>query len=213
MLKNDSQWDTRMIGRIFQLVWDELTEHRKDKQLLDSQWAALPIHVFKGQKHWRWKIVVSTVAPHRELHVSLPRLTGSEFIPLARQLHGGDQSQSGQHGGLKVRELAICAQQFIYKLNRWNRNRGEKHDLRSDVAAELVRKKFPTYVSVRILPPPKEDQRDVMQERFDRAVELEAKWRTKLKLAQTKLAKQLKRKKHYAKKLAERQQAAQGEQA
>lgn len=150
--------------------------------------------------HWEWE----EGARAATLHLRLPKLTGAEFIPLLRQQHGGAATTSNvAHTTLESEQVAFIAQQVANSFFGWRH-----HDplrLNLSVRSALVRAKIPQYVPLRVRKPPKEEEpRDIVAERYKRVLELETRWKTKRKLAETKLKKLRLKRRHYEKQLAKR---------
>lgn len=196
-VKNSSQYDTRVLKRIFEATWHGLWASK----MKTPPETPLVIEVEKGQRNqrtwkWRWNPNERYV-----VEVKLPPLTGAEFIAIAREQHGGNV---GRHEALKAADVALCAQQAFYSTQGWHRRRGMKNSVLPAVLIAIERAELPTYIPIRVARERQEKQRDKLQEKYDRLVELEKKWQTRLKLSQTKLKKIRDRKKRYAKKLTER---------
>lgn len=204
-LQNSSQYDTVALRRIFAATWRGVYAVKGLKGTATQTWKLLAIQVRKGQRNVRY-----TWSPQDQhtLGFALPRLTGTEFIPLMRQQHGGDQSKSAQHGGLEAERIALAMQQAIYDMWSWKRQRGAKLVLLISVRAGLLRANIPVYVPIRVLKQRVEIPQDKLKEKYDQLGALEKKWTTKSKLAQTKLKKIRERRKRYAKQLAARKQGA-----
>lgn len=211
-IKNSSQYDTRTLGRIFKGAWNGFNRMRAVKigyvdnpQFRKSHPEPdITIHITKGprnQINWKWKMANRT---DKDVYVKLPPLTGTEFVAIMREQHGG---VAGTHASLTVDDVALIAQQIFYTINGWSRKQGRKNTLTIHTRAEVAMLEDRKFVPMRILKPKVERTRDQLQEKYDRAIELERKWTTKLKLAQTKLKKARERKKRYAKRLAERESA------
>lgn len=145
------------------------------------------------------------------LGIFLPKLTGAEFVVLLRQQHGGaparynpaipaarsDLAKAGIHTATFAQALQRTVAAHDYKDLNWYGTM-----LHPEIERELKKAKVPIYVPLRVIKPKKGPvPRDIVQERYKRVCELEARWQRKLKLAQTKLKKIRSKKKHYHKKL------------
>lgn len=197
-IRNASQYDTRILGTIFRLVWRELWAQKLGFH--DKLPTAPLIDIQTGRKYWRWKYNGKEAYA---IFVSLPQLTGDEFIALMRQQHGGPKTSTAV--GLRSEDVALCAQQAFYASNGWQRRRGGKNTL--NVHVRLALKAMPEFVPLRVRKLREEPTRDVVSERAARVSALLEKWQRKLKLAQTKIKKLRARQKHYQRKLSQRSAA------
>lgn len=159
-------------------------------------WSTCEVHIKSGRrtKGWHWKFHTPYL-----LIVTIPGLTGSEFVHHARATHS-NTADAKLHPAFESETLALIIQQAVYSHHKWKRGRGLRHELAYPLLTTI-----PQYPPVKIRRPttgkPKED---IVTVRAARVEELLVKWERKLKLAQTKLKKLRIRRKHYAKKLAQR---------
>jgi hypothetical protein len=198
-LRNTSPYHTATLRQIITTTFRTL---RAEHGEVDREWP-IKIIVEEGRKNVRWQWVkdqkVSTIL------LSLPKLTGTEFIPLLRQQYGG--SSNTEHGGLRSQDIALAAQQAVHQhFIRWLKPNSLSTLVALSVRAALMRAKIPEYVPLRVRKEPKpQEPRNVVQDRYKRVLELEAKWQRKIKLAQTKLKKLRLKRRHYEKKLSKEQ--------
>lgn len=208
-LKNNSQYSTRILRRILEITWEGIERAKMMSPRITGAPSHLTVEFTRSQKLTRLAEVKRSTdgKPSIYVRILLQPLSGSEFIPLMRQLHGGQQR--GEHEGLRSADVALCVEWAVRQVHGWVAvKRGVKKRLHPDVRTALQKAKIPEFVPIRVLRPKVEPaQVDRLQQKYDRACELERKWTTRLKLAQTKLKKARERKKRYAKRLAERQPA------
>lgn len=197
-INNASQYDTKALKRILLLTWDTLFESLSKTQQPGARDNTV-INIRKGQKHCRWKMDRSVP---NIVTLTVPALNGSEFVTLLRQAHGGEQHDGGT--GLAARHVALMMQQAMYYMWGWNRPNGKKNTLVRAVEEKLVRE-LPPYVAIRVIKPKAEKPRpDRSQVKLQKAVEMERKWTTKLKLATTKVKRARKLVRYYTKEIAKR---------
>lgn len=201
-VSNTSAYDTRALRKIAVLTWRALQEvHGRQTTAVRGSWA-ITVNVQEGRKHtsWRWARKQET---HHGMVLILPKLHGREFVAQLRAQHGG--TGTTEHHALLSETVAHAFQDAVLSSYGWVLP-GKSANLNVAVRLAMKRRKVPTHVPLRIIKPKEDVPRDIIQERFQRVLELEQKWQRKLKLAQTKLKKIRQKKKHYTKKLASRQQ-------
>ena len=201
-LTNTSAYHTATLRRIFTVTVKALCAAYHTSRVFDVR-----VLAEEGRKHlhWSWDTKQRPAIP-AFLRLTLPKLTGAEFIPLLRQQHGGeDTTKNVDHAALRSTDVAMIVQQIASSFYGWRPVGSWNRQPELSVRAALVKAKVPQYIPLRIRTPPKEEgPRDIVSERYERVLELETKWKTKQKLAQTKLKTLRLKRRHYEKTLAKR---------
>jgi hypothetical protein len=211
-LRNTSPYHTPTLRKLFALTFRAI---KVDSNGDPDKGFRPRILVEEGRTRVRWEWDENAKVP--TLHVKLPKLTGDEFIALFRQQHGGAvqrysnpaDPKFGQtiqtHGALTSERVALEAQQALYALlNIAPKAISGVPDISVRVA--LKKAKVPEFVPLRVRKPVREKEpRNIVDERYQRVLELEAKWMKKIKLAQTKLKKLRVKRRHYEKKFSKEQ--------
>lgn len=190
-LRNTSPYHTATLRKIFLTT---LRAVQASSSEVDRKWDPI-VEVREGRTRLRWVWVEGAKVPTLLIHV--PKLSGDEFISLLRQKHSPGEHPN-VHGALTSDEIAKIAQHVSQVAFRMNIGT----NLEVPIRLALRRAKVPQYVPLRVRKPPKpEEPRNIVNDRYRRVLELESKWKTKLKLAQTKLKKLRLKRRHYEKKL------------
>lgn len=205
-LRNASQYDSRALRTVILA-----THHAVMREKTNSSpgwWDDLLIDIQTGRKNCAWEWDVASLADgskkHRRLILVLPKLTGTEFIPLLRQQHGGRSTANVQHEALRAESVALLIQKAIGVHYGWKRPKGQANMLKIGVRAAFVRKHIPEFVPVRILREVEPEERDIVAERYERLLELEKVWASKAKRAQTRLRTLRTKRKAYERRMQQR---------
>lgn len=206
-LKNTSQYDTVTLRRIITATYDGVLEWRRTTALTNRDtvtqwWEGLTVTAVRGRGS-TLKRGKTLAGGNKEIELRLPRLKGDEFIVHLRERHGGGTSKR-PYSALKAEAVALIFQQTMYQFFGWKRKRGFGAELVAGVRLQLQRAGVPAFVPLRIRrarTTAEKEPRNIVQERYAKVCELEAKWQRKAKLAQTKLKKLRSKRKHYEKKL------------
>jgi hypothetical protein len=203
---NTSAYHTATLRRIFTVTIRALSA-----ELIHAEGRPWDFNIIaeEGRVLLRWAWMEKTSISLQRvatLRLVIPKLRGSEFITLLRQQHGGlnpDFGKAVEHGALKSEEVAFAAQEVAYEHFRVYGHR--VLTLHPAVYRALKSAKVPQYVPLRVRKPPKEEvPRDIVALRYDRVLAAETRWKTKFKLAETKLKKLRLKRRHYEKQLAKR---------
>lgn len=196
-LTNTSEYHTATLRRIFVVTVRTLRE-RKTIRAFDAR-----VVIEVGRKNLRFEWQDQGVR-FPTMTIMVPKLTGDEFLPLLRQQYGGSVAAANvPTAGLKSVDVAAIAQRAATLFFKWP----TQDQLDIAVRAALIKAKIPPYVPLRVRKPQKEKEpKGLVEKRYERVLELEMRWNRKLKLAQTKLKKLRTKRKHYEKKLANRNQ-------
>lgn len=193
IVSNETAYDTRAVRRVVQAT---VRAFQKSEGSV-SWWSSARLHLVE-MRRLRNGVRFQMADGEAVFALYFPPLRGTEFIGLARQQHGGDQSID--HGGVTAKGIALALQWALYQLRgrapSWARDvvvGGEKRTLRG----------LPLLIPLRIIKP--ELPRDKLQERLARTLELRKNWQRKAKLAATKLKKLASQQRRYEKQLAKRE--------
>lgn len=204
IVANESSYDAKAVRRVLTAVYPGVPPLTP---IPVGWWDRLRVRLQDGRgrgvrAEWDRDAERAKTELHRPVLVlHLPALRGTEFIGLARQQHGGDIG--ADHGGLKVRDLAICVQAGLLEMLGARAPAWTSRVLAAPAEKKIRRIKL-VLIPLRILKP--KPPRDRIQDRYAHVLKAEKMWKRKQKLAGTKIKKLRQRRIYYEKLIARRHQ-------